>query len=245
MSIILKAEGISKAFQGEEIVKDISLTLKKGELVSLLGPSGVGKTTLFQMLSGLEEPDSGQIYIQDENVTGVSGKVGYMQQKDLLLPHKTVLDNVCIPLKLKGISKKIARDQALSHFTEFRLMGAENKYPFQISGGMRQRAALLRTYLFNGELLLLDEPFSALDSITKGKLYKWFREIMIQYHSSVFLITHDIEEAIFLSDRIYIMAGVPGKIQKEVQIHCATDRETFLLSEAFLGYKGEILKNLG
>ncbi|MBQ8413200.1 MAG: ATP-binding cassette domain-containing protein, partial [Lachnospiraceae bacterium] len=187
---ILTVENVSKSFDGEEILKDISIELNKGELVSILGVSGSGKTTLFNLISGLEKPDSGSVVLEGEDVTGVSGKVSYMLQKDMLLPYKIVLDNVALPLIIKGDKKKIAREKAREYFTDFGLEGTESKYPSQISGGMKQRAAFLRTYLFSEKVALLDEPFSALDMLTKQTLHEWYLEVMDKIHFSTLFVTH-------------------------------------------------------
>lgn len=243
---ILAGEHITKYYENEPIIEDVSIHLNRGELVSLLGVSGIGKTTLFHILSGLEYPDNGRVLLNGNVVTGISGKVSYMQQKDLLLPFQTVIDNVCVPMLLKGVSKKEARKTASTYFSEFGLDGSENKYPSQLSGGMRQRAALLRSYLFSGEIMLLDEPFSALDAITKASMHKWYKNISIKHNTSSFFITHDIDEAILLSDRIYIMSGVPGRIHNEIKVDYEgiRDRE-FALTDTFIEYKREILSIIG
>ena len=242
---ILTVENVSKSFDDEEILKDISIELNKGELVSILGVSGSGKTTLFNLISGLEKPDSGSVILEDEDVTGISGKVSYMLQKDMLLPYKTVLDNVALPLIIKGEKKKIAREKAREYFTDFGLEGTESKYPSQISGGMKQRAAFLRTYLFSEKVALLDEPFSALDMLTKQTLHEWYLEVMDKIHLSTLFVTHDIDEAIMLSDRIYLITGKPGQITEEIVIEKPREkRKDFNLSEEFLRYKREIVEEL-
>jgi len=242
----LIVRNVSVSFDENKIIEDISIELNKGEIVGLLGVSGAGKTTLFNVVSGLLNPDSGKVYLDDEDITGVAGKVSYMLQKDLLLPFKTVVDNVALPLVIKGEKKKKAREIAAAHFKEFGLDGTQKKYPHQLSGGMRQRAALLRTYLFSNEIALLDEPFSALDTITKSGMHKWYLEVMERIKLSTLFITHDIDEAILLSDRIYIMTGKPGKISHEIVIkEPKPRRKEFNVSNEFLEYKREILSILG
>ncbi len=239
---LLKAENISVSFDGKKIIEDISIELNSGELVSLLGVSGSGKSTLFNVLSGLLIPDSGRVYLRDEDITGRSGLLSYMLQKDLLLPYKTIIDNVALPLTVRGVRKAEARRRVMEHFDEFGLSGTERKYPGQLSGGMRQRAALLRTYMFSDEVALLDEPFSALDAITKDSIHKWYLNIMKQIRLSTLFITHDIDEAILLSDRIYILGGSPGRIIHELAINGSDVRSPgLMLSESFLNYKKEIV----
>ena len=188
--------------RGEQVLEDISITLNKGELVSLLGISGGGKTTLFNIIAGLSRPDTGHVLLDGEDVTGCPGRVSYMLQKDLLLPYRTIEDNVALPLIVKGMKKREARELASPYFRQFGLEGTQKKYPAQLSGGMRQRAALLRTYLFSGSVALLDEPFSALDMMTKKSVHDWYLKVMDEIHLSTLFITHDIDEAILLSDRI-------------------------------------------
>ena len=209
---MLKAEHITKYYQGEKIIEDINIEVKKGELVCLLGQSGVGKTTLFQILSGLERPDCGAVFLDGRDITGLPGQMSYMQQKDLLLPFEKIIDNVSIPLVLAGKPRIKSREEAAAYFAEFGLSGCEYKYPHQLSGGMRQRASFLRAYLFSGELMLLDEPTSALDSVTKASILQWFRKIISDHKTTALFITHDMNEATLLSDRIYMMSGVPGRI---------------------------------
>lgn len=248
---ILKVEGISKSFDGEKIIENISLELKKGELVSLLGVSGGGKTTLFNVIAGLIQPDEGHIFLESnegnvEEITGKPGMISYMLQKDLLLPYKTIVDNVALPLVIKGMKKAEARNVASDYFEQFGLMGTQRKYPAQLSGGMKQRAALLRTYLFSEKVALLDEPFSALDMLTKGAVHEWYLDVMDQIQLSTIFITHDIDEAILLSDRIYLLTGKPGTITKEIVLKEPKPRRMdFHLTKEFLDYKKEIIAHLG
>lgn len=242
---VLSAESISKSFDGKKIINNINIHLENKEIVSLLGQSGVGKSTLFNVLSGLYLPDSGKVTLNGEDITGKPGKVSYMLQKDLLLPYKTILDNTALPLIVKGEKKKAAREKAAELFGKFGLDGCEKKYPSQLSGGMRQRAALLRTYLSSQGIALLDEPFSALDTLTKSAMHKWYLEIMSEIDLATVFITHDIDEAILLSDRIYIMTGKPGEITSEIIIKEKKPRkENFNLTEEFLEYKRTIVEKL-
>ena len=246
---ILLAEHITKSYGEKQVLNDINFSLKEGELVCLLGISGVGKTTLFNVLSGLTAPDEGKVLLASENgftdITEKNGMLSYMLQKDLLLPHMHVVDNVALPLTLKGVPKKKARETASEYFKRFGLDGTQNKYPAQLSGGMRQRAALLRTYLCGNKVALLDEPFSALDTITKASMQEWFLEVMDELKMSTIFITHDIDEAILISDRIYIMSGSPASLTKEFKIDRPKPRnQAFTLTEEFLEYKKEIRRLL-
>ena len=242
---MLKAESITKLYENTPVIENVTVTVGDGEQVSLIGASGVGKTTLFHILSGVTAPDAGHVFLNGEEITATPGKVSYMLQKDLLFIHKTILDNVTLPLTVRGIKRKEAYERALPLFETFGLAGYENHYPNQLSGGMRQRAALLRTYLFSGNTLLLDEPFSALDAITKSELHRWYLEVAEKMGFSTFFITHDIEEAIRLSDRIYVLAGSPGRIVGEVCIQEQKPRETeFLTSKEFGAYKRKLLEML-
>ena len=251
----LRTENITVSFDGNTVIEDITIKLNKGEIVGLLGASGAGKTTLFNVISGLIVPDTGKVFMEQEGVTqidmpetditGQSGHISYMLQKDLLLPFKTVVDNVALPLVIKGMKDKEAREKASSYFEEFGLKGYEKLYPDQLSGGMRQRAALLRTYLFSNEVALLDEPFSALDTITKSEMHRWYLDVMEQIKLSTIFITHDIDEAILLSDRIYLMTGKPGRITNEIIIDVPKPRgKEFIVSEEFINYKKRIMEAL-
>ena len=236
---------VSKSFDGKPVLEDISITLKEGELVCLLGVSGGGKTTLFNVISGLVEPDKGSVFLNGENMTGKPGRVSYMLQKDMLLPYRTIQDNVALPLMLRGMKKSLARAKASELFEQFGLEGTQEQYPAQLSGGMRQRAALLRTYLFSGDVALLDEPFSALDTITKSAIHRWYLDVMERIRLSTLFITHDIDEAILLSDRIYLLTGQPGRITDEIVITQPKPRAAdFNLSLEFLEYKKRILAQL-
>lgn len=241
MSSYLKISNICKKYDDKVVLSNVNMHLKQGEIISLLGASGCGKTTLFNVISGITPSDSGQIILKGEDVTGKSGIISYMLQKDLLLPFKTVIENVALPLIIKGVKKEKAINQANEHFKTFGLEGYQKKYPKELSGGMCQRVAFLRTYMFSNEIALLDEPFSALDAITKSNLQQWYLDIMQKIQLSTIFITHDIDEAILLSDRIYILSN--NEISSEITIDIEKPRSReFLLTQEFLDYKREILQ---
>ena len=240
---ILRVENVDKSFNDNLVLKDINIKLNKGELVSLVGVSGSGKTTLFNIIAGLLAPDEGKVYLKGEDVTGKAGNISYMLQKDMLLPYMTIIDNVSLPLVLRGKKKKEAREEVYGLFKDFGLEGWQEKFPSQLSGGMAQRAALLRTYVFSNEVALLDEPFSALDAITKASIHKWYKNIINEIGISTIFITHDIEEAVKLSDRIYIMGKNPGTIIEEIQIR-EDFYENFFEDKKFIEYKKHIIEKL-
>ena len=242
----LEVHNVSYSYDGKtNVIENINLTLGKGELVSLLGVSGGGKTTLFNVIAGLNPPQTGEILLDGVNVAGNPGKISYMMQKDLLLPYRTIEDNVALPLLIHGTKKAEARKKVGAYFTEFGIEGTQKQYPAELSGGMRQRAALLRTYMFSGDVALLDEPFSALDTLTKSEMHRWYLDVMESIKLSTIFITHDIDEAILLSDRIYLLGGRPGTIAEEIVIREPKPRRRdFNLTEDFLSYKRQILNFL-
>ena len=239
---LFHCKNITKNYEEIPVVDDISLELPHKGFISLLGPSGIGKTTLLNVLAGLDKPDKGKVFLGDDDITGIPGRVGYMPQKDLLLEHRTVLDNVILPLVIRGEKKEAAREKAASFFGEFGLSGYEKKYPRQLSGGMRQRAALLRTCQTGNRIILLDEPFSSLDAITRSEMQEWYREISKNMELSTLFITHDIEEALLLSDTVYILNGKPGKITCAITVPPHQSGElNFTLSGEFSALKINIL----
>ncbi|WP_443082209.1 ABC transporter ATP-binding protein [Terrisporobacter sp.] len=199
---------LSKKYKDKLILKDINLNVYEDEIVSIIGPSGCGKSTIFNILSNLTTYDSGEV--------NINGKFSYMYQKDLLLPYKNIIDNVSIPLILKGEKKKKSYESVKPYFSTFGLEGYENKYPDELSGGMRQRVNFMRTFINSSDIMLLDEPFGALDSITRTSMQNWLLDIKKDIKSTILLITHDIDESIILSDRIYILSNKPAVINKEI-----------------------------
>ena len=240
---VLKLEDIYKSFGEKDVLNGISFSVEKGEILGLLGVSGSGKSTVFNIISGNIRPNKGTVFIDGKETTGETGHVSYMLQKDLLFDHMKVVDNAALALRIKGMDKKKARETASSYFKEFGLEDQEDKYPRELSGGMRQRVALLRTYLNKEPIILLDEPFSALDKLTKDKLHNWFLDIIKKYQMTGIFISHDIDEAIYLSDRILILK-TDGKLHDQVVIKEKNRDESFKLSDEFLNYKREIAKKL-
>ena len=242
----LEVKDVTVEINGTTIIDNVSINLYEGEIVSILGTSGGGKTTLFNVIAGLIIPKNGKVNLNDENIVGKTGKISYMLQKDLLLPFKTIIDNVSLPLIIRGEKKQEARKKASQYFKQFGLEGTENNYPKSLSGGMRQRAALLRTYMFSNEIALLDEPFSALDAITKQKMHNWYIELMKNIKMSTLFITHDIDEAILLSNRIYILGDKPGRILTEIKIELDKTKtvDELVMMLKFLEYKNEIKRYL-
>lgn len=214
----ITVEKVSKTLDGLHILDNISLYLGVNEIVVVLGPSGCGKSTLLNIISGLLRPDQGIIKIDGRDWTGRTGKISYMQQKDLLLDSLKLLDNISVPLIIKGMTREKAHRTVMKYISDFGLAGFENYYPRQLSGGMRQRAALLRSYLFANDILLLDEPFASLDAITRNKMHLWLLNLHHNLIPSILFITHDIAEALMLADRIYILSSRPARIKQEFRI---------------------------
>jgi ABC-type nitrate/sulfonate/bicarbonate transport system ATPase subunit len=223
-------------------VEPLDLEIPVGRFVSLVGPSGCGKSTLFNVIAGLLQPTEGRVLIDGEDATGTIGRVGYMLQKDLLLPWRTVLDNVILGMEIQGKPLKAARERALPLLQKYGLAGFENLYPNSLSGGMRQRAALLRTLLFDTDVILLDEPFGALDAQTKLHMQEWLMQLWSDFKKTVVFITHDVEEAIYLSDEIHVMGTRPGRILETIEIAIPRPRaRTTALTPEFLAIKERCL----
>ena len=204
----------TKASKSTAIFNQVDWHVNEGEFVSIIGPSGYGKSTLFRLVTGLENPDSGEISLNGEVTTNRLGKVGYMPQQDLLMPCRTILENARLPLELQGA--KPSSDQIIQLLADFGLAGEEHAYPGNLSGGMRQRVSFLRTILTGSNILLLDEPFSALDAITRLTMQEWLIDQWQKLDKTIVFITHDIDEALFLSDRIFVLAEKPVQTIREV-----------------------------
>jgi ABC-type nitrate/sulfonate/bicarbonate transport system ATPase subunit len=244
---LFSCDGITCAYGTEPVpvIEGIRIGLPADGFVSIVGPSGVGKTTLFKALAGLEPPDQGRVLLDGEDITGKAGRVGYMPQKDMLFPFRTVLDNTILPLVIRGEKKRAARDKASAYFPVFGLDGYQNRYPHELSGGMRQRAALLRTCMTANKVILLDEPFSALDAITRAELQHWYEGMAARLGLATIFITHDIDEAVKLSDTVCLLSGKPGRVRLRQDIPIPRPRPPgFALSPDFLDIKRKILAEM-
>jgi ABC-type nitrate/sulfonate/bicarbonate transport system ATPase subunit len=242
----LSCEGLSKTFPGREgavvALDNVDLEIGDNEFVSIVGPSGCGKSTLFNILAGLLGPTGGRIELDGRIPRELLGCVGYMPQKDLLMPWRTVLDNVTLGLEMQGIGRRRARGRALEQLGRFGLVGFERRWPASLSGGMRQRAALLRTFLAGREVMLLDEPFGALDALTRQAMQEWLLEIWQADRKTILFVTHDVEEAVYLSDRVYVMSGRPGRMRMCVDVDLPRPRTLEMITTPeFVALKQKLL----
>jgi len=228
-----------------KVVNDISFSVKPGEFVSVIGPSGCGKSTMFNIIAGLETPSDGDIRVDGNSAIGERHHTAYMPQKDLLFPWRTVAQNAALGLEVKGIPKKKAVYLASRLFPTFGLAGYENAYPFELSGGMRQRAALLRTVVQEREILLLDEPFGALDSLTRIEMQNWLQEVWSEHSWTAVLITHDIREAVYLADRVIVLSARPATVRLDIEVNLPRPRElSMTTSREFVDIEEELIEVL-
>ncbi|MEF2968215.1 ABC transporter ATP-binding protein [Paenibacillus sp. M1] len=246
----MELENVSKTYLGADgspvkALGPINMQIPNHRFISIVGPSGCGKSTLFNIISGLVETSDGAIYVSGNRVDGLTGITGYMLQKDLLLPWRTILDNVILGLEIQGVPKKEAKDKALPLLYKYGLKGFEHQYPAQLSGGMRQRAALLRTIMYDREIILLDEPFGALDAQTRAMMQEWLLDLWDDFQKTILFVTHDMEEAIYLSDEVYIMTSRPGTIKRHLQIDLPRPRKPQIVTSShFIELKEEALRTL-
>ena len=245
----IQAESVHKSYQvngrREPVLAGVDLTVNPRQFVSIIGPSGCGKSTLLNIIAGLDEPDGGTVELDGDPQGSRLGRIGYMQQKDLLLPWRTVLDNAVLGLELQGIPRRHARQRALELTELFGLRGFENQYPFTLSGGMRQRAAFLRTMLLDQGVVLLDEPFGALDALTRVQMQEWLLELWQTMEKTIVLITHDVDEAILLSQRIYVLTARPGQTKMVIDVELPQPRSYELVtSPSFTHLKAELVTSL-
>jgi len=201
-----------------EALHDVNLTVARGEFVSVIGPSGCGKSTMLNLIAGIDRPSAGEISVDGRSAIGGTGLVAHMPQRDLLLPWRSLLDNATLGAEVGGGDRAAARKRARLLLPSFGLEGFADALPHTLSGGMRQRAALLRTVLLDREILLLDEPFGALDALTRAALQEWLLEIWERLQAAVLFVTHDVEDALWLSDRVYVMTRRPGSIHLDLSV---------------------------
>lgn len=226
----LETRDLTFSYEGKCVLDALNLSVGEGEFVSILGPSGCGKSTFLNILAGIFPADGGSVLVDGKEVAGMSSHFAYMPQQDLLLPWKTILDNVCLYGKLHHRERQ-AKEQAMANMATFGLAGYENSYPRELSGGMRQRAAFLRTALCQADILLLDEPFGALDVITRAEMQDWLLGMRAKLGATTVLVTHDIEEAMYLSDRILVMQGAPASFEKEIVLEQRQRDREWLFSQ--------------
>lgn len=246
MSYKIQISGVSKTFRrsGQEIsaMKETNLSIEEGRFVSIIGPSGCGKSTLFNIIAGLTPPSTGEVIADGRNIVGKAGYVGYMLQKDMLLPWRTILDNIILGMEIRGVPRKEAVSRALPLMEKYGLKGFDKHYPKELSGGMRQRAALLRTLLYDRDIILLDEPFGALDAQTRLAMQNWLLQIWADFKKTVLFVTHDIDEAIYLSDDIYVFSSRPGRIKSKITVTMERPRKTEdMTSAAFMDLKHHLM----
>jgi len=240
---------VSKSFTTKQgrlpVLENIDLHAGTGEFISVIGPSGCGKSTMFKLIAGLDVPTAGDILVDGNHAVGHPEDFAYMPQKDLLFPWRTVLDNTTLGLEVQGMKRADAREKARPLFETFGLSGFEEAFPWQLSGGMRQRAALLRTVVQDRPVLLLDEPFGALDSLTRLEMQEWLMSVWEQFRWTVMLITHDIREAIFLSDRVYALTARPATVRDAYEVNLPRPRSLDVVTHPeFLRLEGALLSEL-
>lgn len=242
---LLTVSKVRKDFGSTLALDDTSFDLAQGSFTSVVGPSGCGKSTLFNVISGLLRPDHGSVGLAGRDVTAETGHVGYMLQKDLLVPWRTVHNNITLGASLTRRVRPSDRNEARRLATRYGLGEFLGHYPSALSGGMRQRVALMRTLVTNHPLLLLDEPFGALDSQTRLEMQQWLLQVWRDFGRTVLFITHDVDEAIFLSDRVLVMSARPGRVVADIPIELERPRELdTLTTSAFNDAKRQILSLL-
>ena len=246
VSVTALAKTFGRGIRSLPTLESVSIYADPGEFVTVVGNSGCGKSTLFNVIAGLELPDAGEVRLNGRLAHGATGRVGYMPQRDLLLPWRRVMDNVILGVEIAAGDVTNARRRATELLPDFGLEGFADSYPYQLSGGMRQRAALLRTILTGHDVLLLDEPFGALDALTRLEMQQWLLDIWARFRKTILFISHDVDEAVILSDRIYVMSPRPATMIAELTVELGRPRVPGVsTSERFEGYKRELLSHLG
>ncbi|HEV7345560.1 MAG TPA: ABC transporter ATP-binding protein [Devosia sp.] len=239
----LDVRNLRKSFGPTDVLADVSLSVQPGEFVSILGPSGAGKSTILQLLTGATTPDAGKMLLDGQPLKPAQHRFAFMPQGDALMPWRRIIDNTTLGLEIQGVSRQAARAKVAPLFGEFGLAGFENHYPAQLSGGMRQRAALLRTVVQQRPMLLLDEPFGALDALTRTQMQRWLADMWTCQRWTVLLITHDVREAVLLSDRIYVLSARPANVAHQFQVPLEHPRQC-VGSPALAAIEAEILLTL-
>lgn len=238
----LTVTNLSKQLGGVKILENINICVNKGEFLTILGPSGSGKSTFFKLIGGLIQPDSGSIYLDNKKINGKRGFISYMPQTPSLLPWRTIMDNVLLGQELKGKKDKKLAAEMLERAG---LGPYKNAYPHELSGGMKQRAAFIRALLSPQSVICLDEPFSALDEFTRLHMQKWLLSIWEEYKKTIIFVTHNIDEALFLSDRIIVFSEKPAIVKAEFKLPFSRPREEeILFDEQFLAIKKEIFREI-
>ncbi len=241
----IQIRGLSHSFDGRPVVEGFDLNVTPGEFVSIVGPSGGGKTTVLKVLAGLLTPDHGSAEVNGVSMVGAFGLVGYMPQRDQLLPWRRALDNAILGAQIRGRNPIEARAEAQALFARFGLEGHERSWPSQLSGGMRQRLALLRTFLSGFDTLLLDEPFSALDALTRRSMHTWLQDVWLADQRTVLMVTHDVEEALLLSDRVVVLSPRPATICAVIESPFERPRpNTVVSAHEFVTAKAQVLSAL-
>jgi putative hydroxymethylpyrimidine transport system ATP-binding protein len=233
------------AYGDKQILSSVDLRVAKGEFVSLIGPSGIGKSTLFQLVAGLLQPAAGQIRLDGQGARHRLGRVGYMPQRDLLMPWRTVAENAALPLEIQGVPVREALSRVRQELPRYGLAEWADAYPGQLSGGMRQRVSFLRAVLVGAEIMLLDEPFGALDGITRMEMQEWLLQMWQQTGTTMLMITHDIDEAILLADRVVLLTGSPITRPVELPVPLSRPRDSACRNQpAFLELRERIWEHL-
>ena len=241
----ISLNNIGQIYDGKKVLSDISFDVNESEFITLIGPSGCGKSTIFKIITGLEKNYTGNVIIDGTDIEKYQGKLAFMPQNDLLLDWRTLYKNAVLPMEIEKTDKKTMDERIKKLLPEFKLSGEEGKYPYELSGGMKKRTALLRTFLVDSDIMLLDEPFGALDAITRSEMQQFLLEVCEKHRHTVLFITHDIDEAVYLSDRIIVLGKNPAVIKGEIKIQISKPRNTdVLLEREFLEYKKKIMDML-